>query len=168
MANSFPMMKMNIASISLIAIFLSLACSPRRVHLVLDKEQILSLAQFNKLDSLFLEHEKKTTNEIVLVTTNDYGKDSNIIDFAKNFGNKVGVGKKGKDNGVVIVYCRLRHEIRMGTGLGTQRVLTDKIAKKIIDSLMLPEFKNGEIFNGLWKGSTAIVSFLERPENKIQ
>ena len=43
-----------------------------------------------------------------------------------------------------------------------------KMAKKIIDSLMIPHFKQGEAFEGLWEGSRAIVEFLEKPENIIR
>ena len=29
-------------------------------------------------------------------------------------------------------------------------------------------FKEGKIFDGIWKGSKAIVDFLEKPENEIK
>ena len=33
---------------------------------------------------------------------------------------------------------------------------------------MIPQFKQQKYFEGLWKGSTAITSFLEKPENRIK
>ena len=44
----------------------------------------------------------------------------------------------------------------------------EKIAKKIIDSIMVPQFKEGKFFEGFWMGSIAITNFLEKPENKIK
>ena len=134
---------------------------------VLDNEHILTPAQVNSLDSLYKAHEKITTNEMALVTTPDFGKDSGIVSFATRLGNKYGIGKKGKDNGILIVFSEAQRQVRISTGYGTEKILTDAIAKKIIDSLMTPEFKQANYFDGLWQGSKAIVTFLEKPANRI-
>jgi len=134
---------------------------------VLDNEHVLTPGQVNSLDSLYKAHEKITTNEIALVTTPDFGSDTSIVSFATSLANKYGVGKKEKNNGVVIVFSQAKRQTRISTGYGTEKVLKDEYAKKIIDSLMIPAFKQGGIFKGLWEGSKAIVTFLEKPENKI-
>ena len=155
----------------LVVLFVSFAFSCRQNEKniwVLDSEHDLTQYQISRIDSLFKSHEKKTTNEIALVTTRDYQPDSSILFFAVNFGRKYGVGKKDKDNGVVIAFSATQHQTMISTGYGTEKILKDEIAKKIIDSLMIPCFKEGRIFDGLWDGSTAIVNFLERPENKIK
>jgi len=139
----------------------------KEVSFVFDNEHVLSALQTKQLDSLFRDHEKRTTNEIVLVTTPDYGSDSDMINFALNFGNKLGVGKKNLNNGAVIAFSKAKRETKISTGYGTEKVLTDVIAKKIIDSIMIPQFKKDKIFEGLWSGSSAIVDFLNKPENKI-
>jgi uncharacterized protein len=129
----------------------------------------LTKEQRTKLDSLFNSHEEKTTNEIVLVTTNDYGSDTSILFYSVNFYRNLGIAKdnKNKNNGVLIVYCGAKRETRIATGYGTEKVLKDEIAWKIIDTYMLPNFRKGDTFEGLWEGSKAIVAFLERSENKI-
>lgn len=157
------------ASFVLAIFFLFFSCNskPKKIW-ILDNEHYLTQSQINKLDSLYKSHEKKTTNEIALVTTPDYGVDTSILFFSVNFGRKHGVGKKEKNNGIVIAFCGAKHETMIATGYGTEKILTNKIAKKIIDSLMIPHFKQGEVFDGLWEGSKAIVQFLEKPENKIK
>jgi uncharacterized protein len=139
-----------------------------RTAWVLDNEHVLTQEQISSLDSLYKAHEKITSNEIALVTTADYGADSTLERFALNFGNKYGIGKKGKNNGLLIVFSNAMHQTRIATGLGTEKVLTDVAAKEIIDSLMIPHFKQGEIFEGLWEGSKAVIGFLEKPGNKIK
>ena len=134
---------------------------------VFDNENILTTEESKQLDAMFRAHEKRTTNEIVLVTTPDYGEFSNNIDFSVDFGNKHGIGKSDYDNGVVIVFSKTKREVRISTGNGTEKVLTDEISKKIIDSIMIPKFKSNLHFEGLKEGSIAIVNFLENPENKI-
>ena len=135
---------------------------------VFDNENILTPEESKQLDSLFRAHEERTTNEIVLFTTPDYGEFSNNIDFSVDFGNKYGIGKADFDNGVVIVFSQTKKEVRISTSSGTEKVLTDQIAKKMIDSLMMPKFKAGLYFEGLKDGSRAIVNFLDKPENKIK
>ena len=135
---------------------------------VFDYENILSDEQENDLNKLYSLHEKETSNQIVLVTTPDYGDEPNMLLYSVKFGKKHGVGQKGKDNGVVIVFSQTLKETRISTGYGTERVLTDKITKEIIDSIMIPKFKKGELFDGIYEGSKAVTSFLEKPENEIK
>ncbi|HSZ87677.1 MAG TPA: TPM domain-containing protein [Puia sp.] len=134
---------------------------------VLDNELDLTPDQITRLDSLYKSHEKRTTNEIALVTTSGYGRESTILFFAVNFLRSYGVGKKDKNNGVVIVLSIKKHETFITTGYGTEKVLRDQIAKKIIDSLMIPNFKQAKYLEGIWEGSKAIAEFLEKPENEI-
>ena len=154
-----------------ILIFLILSCSStsnRKMIFVYDNEQILTEEQEKEFDQLFREHEKKTTNEIVLVTTPDWGEQKNALFLSVNFSEKHGIGKKEKDNGVVIVFSNKQRETRISTGYGTENVLKDEIAKKFIDSLMIPKFKEGKHFEGLFAGSKAVVDFLEQSENEIK
>ncbi|HMI77208.1 MAG TPA: TPM domain-containing protein [Ferruginibacter sp.] len=149
--------------------FILLSCNTAKETIwVLDGEQVLTPEQIIKLDSLYKAHERKTTNEIALITTKDYGNDASLLSFAVNTGRKYGVGKKDINNGVLIVFSNTKHETMISTGYGTEKVLKDGIAKKIIDSLMIPAFKDGRIFDGLWQGSKAIIDFLEKPGNEIR
>ncbi|MDB5256031.1 MAG: hypothetical protein JWM14_726 [Chitinophagaceae bacterium] len=156
------------------SLFLITGCSEKKTAdkyvdgLVFDKEELLSPQQKEELNQLYKQHEEKTSNEIVLFTTSGYDSDSSISSYATNTANKMGIGKKEKDNGVIIVFSKNRREIWIGTGYGTENVLTDQIAKKIIDSLMIPEFKEGNTYKGLYAGSKAIVTFLEEPGHEIK
>jgi uncharacterized protein len=135
---------------------------------VYDNEKILTVEQTKQLDSLYRGHENRTTNEIALVTTPDYGEFDSNVEFAVNFGNTHGIGKTDYDNGIVIVFSKAKRQTWISTGYGTEVVLKDEMAKKIVDSLMLPKFKANLYFEGLRDGSIAIVNFLDKPENKIR
>jgi len=154
-----------------ILVFLILSCSPVKPQLsgyIFDHEDVLTTEQESYLDSLFRSHEEKTTNQIILVSTPDYDGHVSLMQYAVDFGNKMGIGLKEKDNGVVIMYSNAKREVRISTGYGTEEVLKDEIAKRIIDEIMIPEFRNGDTYSGLKLGSEAIISFLEQPENKIE
>jgi uncharacterized protein len=142
--------------------------NPKPLTYVYDNEHILTSNQIKSLDSLFRSHERTTTNEIVLVTTPDFGKfESNLL-FAVDFGNRIIVGKKDYNNGVIISVSKSKRSIFIATGKGTEKKLQDQIVKEFIDNLMIPKFKDGLYYEGLWNGSIAIIHFLEKPENKIE
>lgn len=150
---------------------LFISCAPKEskeLTFVYDYENIFTEQQKNKLIKLLKEHEKKTTNEIVIVTTSDWGDQENIVFFTQDFFEREGVGKKGKNNGVVITFSKNKRETRIGTGYGTEKVLKDEITKKIIDNIMIPQFKNYNLFDGIYLGASEVIKFLERPENKIK
>lgn len=151
-------------------VLLSTAGSCTKKHptgFVLDQEDVLTSAEHHTLDSLFRAHEQRTGNEIALVTHPTFNGWS-AKDFAVNFGDSVGVGKKELVNGVLIAFSRARREVFIATGKGTEQVMQDSICKRIIDRDMLPRFKVDSIFLGLWAGSRAVVDYLDRPENKIR
>jgi uncharacterized protein len=135
---------------------------------VYDNESVLDSSQRERLAHLYAAHELKSTNEIVLITTPTYESDTSILFFSVRKFRQLGIGKKDINNGVLIVLNSAKRQARITTGYGTEKILTDEIAARILDSLMIPRFKNGELFEGLWNGSNAIINFLEKPENKIK
>jgi uncharacterized protein len=135
---------------------------------VMDNEHDLDSAQTMALESLYEEHERRTTNQIALITTASYYPDSTLLAYGLHKFNELGVGRSDINNGILVVFSKTHHEVRIVTGYGTEKVLKDDIAKRIIDSQMIPEFKKDSTFRGLWLGSKAVVEFLEKPENRIR
>jgi uncharacterized protein len=88
----------------------------------------------------------------VIVTTPDIGEHEKMVFYAVEFGDRLGVGKKDKNNGLVIVFSSKLSETFIATGLGTENILTDPICKKIVDEKMVPNFKEGKYFLGLESG----------------
>ncbi len=134
---------------------------------IFDHEDAFNTEEETRLDTLFRGHELRTTNEIVLVTTESYHGWEDMRAFAASCGDSLRVGKKGKDNGVVIVFSKHLREVFIATGLGTEQVMADARCKRYIDSLMIPLFKEEMFFDGVWAGSTAVVNHLELPENRM-
>ena len=64
--------------------------------------------------------------------------------------------------------AKLFHKLEYATGYGIENILKDEIAKKMIDSIMIPRFIKDEIYNGLYNGSKSIVELLENPVNEIK
>jgi uncharacterized protein len=128
---------------------------------IYDNEGVLTDEQKIKLDKLFVDHEKKTTNEIYLVTTKDYDGQENIDLFTLDFQSKHIIGKPDKNNGVLIVFSDTQSEVRITPSSGLSKMDEDGITSEIITDIMLPKFEKDENFEGLWEGNVKLVEYLE-------
>lgn len=130
----------------------SLPKFPKSVGYVNDFENIFTPKQRMKLDTIIKAYEIETSNEIAVVTIDSIAPYENIKDFATDLANAWGIGKAGKDNGLLILLSKSRREIQISTGFGTEKVLSDEICKNIIDQTIIPEFKHGNYYEGIEKG----------------
>ena len=128
-----------------------------------DWEDIIGKENESLLVKMIKAHEKKTTDEIAIVTTNDIGPfGTDLDDYSLRLANKVGVGKKDKNNGVTIVISQKLRKMRIDTGLGIGEKLSDAECKRIIDDIMIPEFKKDDYEAGITKGLAEIIRLLEQ------
>ena len=135
---------------------------------IFDHEELLTPAEENHLDSIIRYHVIKTSNEIAIVTTPNYGSDSSMFDYSLQYGEKIGLGKAGKNNGVLIAISAQKRSIFIHNGYGIENVFSDWQTKQIIDSLIIPHMKNASYFEGLRAGTSAIIAHLEKPENRVK
>ena len=106
----------------------------------------------------FLNLKKNTTKQIAIVSIKSIGKYTDFDKFAIDLSNYNGIGLKEKDNGLSIVFSKNLRKIRISTGIGTEKILTDEICKNIIDQTIIPEFKDGNYYNGIEKGLTELIA----------
>jgi uncharacterized protein len=120
---------------------------------ICDYEHIFSDNQISELDSIISKFEKETTNEIVIVTIDSSWATKESFDsFTLTLLNNWGIGKKDKNNGILIGISTGLRIIRIENGYGIEEKLTDAETKKIIDDIIIPEFKQGDFFEGTKKG----------------
>jgi uncharacterized protein len=119
---------------------------PNPPRLVNDFGLMLNREEQSQLEAKLLDFEQTTSTQITIVTIESLG-DYDVSDFAIKLGQKWGVGKDGKNNGVVILASRNDHKLFIATGKGVEGALTDYIAGKIRDK-MKPYFKQGKYFEG--------------------
>lgn len=123
-----------------------------------DYEAIFSKEEVAVMDSLISEFEKKTTIEITIVTVKkEWVTAEHFDDLVNSIAQNWGIGKAGKDNGIVIGLSKSVRRIRITTGPGVQLKLPDDEVKWIIDNEMIPEFKNGNFYEGARKGLEKIM-----------
>jgi uncharacterized protein len=122
---------------------------------------MLTTAQKKSLDSLVRAFEKETTVEIALMTIDDtYAPSEKFDSLVLVTHNNWGVGKKDKDNGVLVAICFEFRKVRISTGYGLEKKLTDDEAGRIINEDILPLYRQGKFYEGTRKGLLAIIKEL--------
>jgi uncharacterized protein len=135
---------------------------PGPIGYVNDYENLFSVKEKEILENLISDFEKKTTIEIAVVTFDSVMLGSYSVDsFTLGVAKKWGVGKKDKNNGIVIGICSQYRKIRIENGYGIQNILTNSETKELIDTSFIPFYKNDDYFNGTLNGLKALMAKLD-------
>ncbi|MBR5685243.1 MAG: TPM domain-containing protein [Muribaculaceae bacterium] len=101
----------------------------------------------------------ETSNQICVVTMNDFG-DYDKAWMAISIGDKWGVGKSDKDNGVVILVkpktADSKGEAFIAPGEGLEGAITDAGCYRIVNQEMIPHFKENDYLGGVWAGAQVV------------
>jgi uncharacterized protein len=126
---------------------------------VIDEAHILSPSVIAGLSQKLEDYERGTSNQLVIVTLASLGG-YEISDYGYQLGRKWQIGQKGKDNGVLLIIAPVEHKVRIEVGYGLEELLTDAAASKIIHNIILPDFREGKIEQGVIDGAQAILDVL--------
>jgi TPM domain len=123
---------------------------------VMDMAKILSWSASQKAAELSDGLERKTGDQLVVLTVASLGGDS-IESFSYKFAGRLGLGQRGKNNGVLLVVAPHDRKVRIEVGYGLEHVLSDAACKAIIGSEILPAFRRGDYDAGILAGEASIV-----------
>lgn len=134
---------------------------PKSVGYVNDFAHVLTPEQVARLDSTLSAFEKQTTNEIAIVTIDSLPSDTTSIEsYTLELAREWGVGKKGSDNGLVFLFAMKNRKVRIETGTGTAKILSNEQCGTIIDTFIKPNFKKEEYYNGIASAVSAVMAHL--------
>lgn len=127
-------------------------------HVVHDLSKVFTEIQVDSLTQKIINYEDLSTNEIAILTVDSILPYKDLKTYGTSIGNFWGIGKKEKDNGLIIILLKNQRKIWISTGNGTERVLTDSICQEIIKSSILPHFKKENYYLGINNGLDSIIS----------
>lgn len=137
-------------------------CFPKKSDqkLVYDQINALSASEYSEINNYLIDVSNNTSNQIVIVLVDDLcGMDKAM--YATDLGHEWGVGRDGKDNGIVILVKPTGEKGTRGAfiavGYGLEGIIPDATAKMIVENEMIPNFKQGKIAAGLVAGLNVIV-----------
>ncbi len=131
--------------------------SKRNGHSMNDYDSIFTPSQRTEISNILYEYSIKTTRQIVVVTIYSIKPYSDIQKYATDISNYWGVGSAERNNGLTIVVCSTCKQIRIATGTATELILTNEICKEVIDSKIIPEFRDGNFYHGIKNGITELI-----------
>lgn len=130
---------------------------------VSDPDSLMSASARARADAILKALDDSTTVETAIVVVNDIGN-ADIYDFALALGRHWGVGKRDKNNGVVVIFAMDQKQVRIQTGSGVEGVLPDLAAKRLIDEKVIPRMKTGDLDNAVVDLSSALMNVFTDPE----
>ena len=130
---------------------------PQYQGYVTDLAGMISPAERQKLDQILLAFDRSDSTQIAVLTIPSLEGDS-LEDFSIRTVDAWKIGQKGKDNGVLLLVSKGDRKIRIEVGQGLEGVLTDLLAGRIVDQIISPRFKAGQLDKGFEAGISAIIS----------
>lgn len=120
---------------------------PNPPRLVNDFANVLSGSEQATLERKLVAYDDSTSTQIaiVIIETLDGAE---VGSYAAELGEKWGIGTKQNHNGVIILMAKKERKVTIRTGYGVEEKLGAIITKRIIDEDLIPNFKQGNFYEG--------------------
>lgn len=130
---------------------------------VSDLADLLSSSEEAGLAQVLAAFEARTGNEFAVLSVVSTEPET-IEEFSLRVARGWGIGKKGIDNGLLIVVARddRRSRIEVGSGL-SQGPITDSLSQEVMARELVPAFADGRWADGLHAGLQALMVATEQP-----
>ncbi|MBN1637998.1 MAG: YgcG family protein [Ignavibacteriales bacterium] len=128
---------------------------------VTDLTNTLALSEIDSLDSKLFHFEKEKGSQIavlIIPTT----QPETIEEYSIRVAEQWKIGREGIDDGVILIVAINDRTLRIEVGYGLEGIIPDATAKSIIDNIIVPYFKSGDIYLGIDKGVDALISYIRQ------
>lgn len=142
-------------------------------RLVNDFAGMLGQQEITALENKLVAFNDSSSTQIAIVILNDLNG-YEIKDYGQRLAEKWGIGQKGMNNGLLILVKTKseneRGDVAIVTGYGLEGVIPDITCGQIIDSEILPAFRNGQYYAGLDRATDVLISLArgEFPSDKYK
>lgn len=126
---------------------------------VYDYINLLPESQKKNLEQKLIRYSDSTSTQIVMAIISST-EGENITYLGAQWGQKWGIGQEGKDNGILVLLAKDDRKIAINTGYGVEGSLTDAMSRRIIENVIIPQFKQDDYYGGLNYGADAIFQVL--------
>ena len=110
---------------------------------IYDEDNVIDDDVENMLNKMLVELEQKTGAEFAVISVSSL-LDNTIEDYANNMFNTLGIGKKGEDNGLLLLFSRSDNKVRLEVGRGLEGCLNDAKCGRILDNYFVPYRESDE------------------------
>ena len=133
---------------------------PSFIPPVIDSTNTLSSQEKEDLYKKLAVYSDSTSTEMfVMIVSTTQGEE--IKRYATDLGQKWKIGQKGKDNGIILLIAKEDRKMAIQTGYGVEHLLTDALSRRIIETIIKPNFKQDQYYQGIDEGTNAIFRVLK-------
>lgn len=132
-----------------------------RYNYVSNPDGIIQPETVARINQMLQTVEDSLGIEVAVVAIRSIGEHDARM-FATDLFQHWGLGKKDKDNGLLIqlVTDPPQRSVVFETGYGIEGILPDAICYRLQQRYMLPDFKTGDYNNGMLKGVASVANYL--------
>lgn len=121
-----------------------------------DHAGLLSPAVKQQLTERLAAHEQATGTQLAILTIASL-EGTPIEDYSIRVVEAWKLGKKGQDNGVLILVAKNDRKMRIEVGYGLEGTLPDITAGRIVRDIMAPRFRQGDYEGGIVRSVEAVI-----------
>ncbi|MDO9168075.1 MAG: TPM domain-containing protein [Methylobacter sp.] len=133
---------------------------PELSQRVTDLTSTLNVEQIAALENKLAAFEAKKGSQIaVLIVPTTGPKD--IAEFGIEVADLWELGRKGVDDGLILIVAKDDRKLRMEVGYGLEGVIPDAVAKRVIAETITPYFKKGDYAGGIDSGIMQLMKLIE-------
>ena len=132
---------------------------PRPNRLVNDYAGVLAPRNAAALERKLVAYDDSTGTQIAVVTER-YLESEDVFGRSLAIAEAWGVGGGDNDNGVLIYLAVDNRKVFIQTGYGVEDRVTDALAGRIVDQVLVPNFRAGSYYGGLDKATTIMIELL--------
>jgi uncharacterized protein len=125
-----------------------------------DYARMLSPDMVRSLDTVLTDLERTDSTQIVVLTIPTLAG-QNLEEFSIKVAEAWRIGRKGVDNGVILLVAKEERKIRIEVGRGLEGKLTDLVSGRIIRNDIAPRLKAGDMDGGIQAGVSALVAVVK-------
>lgn len=125
-------------------------------RLVNDYTQTLSSEQLAALEQKLVAFNDSTSTQISVVLINSL-EGYDVADYAVRLAEKWGIGRKQKDNGVLLLAAVNDRRVTIQVGYGLEGAITDALSRRIIEKVIKPSFTQGNYYKGIDEATNSLM-----------
>lgn len=132
------------------------ASNTRLTKYVTDETGTLTKSEIDFLGSKLKRFRDSTSTQIVVYMISSLDGEP-IEQVANEIATKNKIGRKGYNNGILLLIAKKDRKMRIEVGYGLEGVMTDAYSSEIIRNEISPSFKKDNYYEGISKGIDAII-----------
>jgi uncharacterized protein len=127
---------------------------------VVDETATLSAEQKRALEAKLQAFEQRKGTQVALLITGTTFPEP-IESYSIRVADAWKIGRKGVDDGLLVVVAKSDRAMRLEVGYGLEGAIPDATARRLIDEVFVPYFREGNYYEGLSAGIDRLIKVID-------